>query len=714
MKENMHMKNEANFFQETPIFLYLRDNIKAHKDYEFKEFLNMLDKQFKNINSAIVNKTLKDLEFIGDLVKIKQNNRILYRSTKELTSVVGIVQWQSKNYSLVLIEDENGILNGDSLYLNKKESSRVLNGERIVVKRIPYLWNPIQGLNDIPDLNNMDSGIVIDVLNTSPCYTIGENVGTTRNGWLGAIRICESMFTQVIRLSEKHESKHNEQFNLNVKEKGTLLSGFIRRTGNFDRMHSLRAWFDVKTIIGKWSMPGIETKLAIEWMKAEDKFSNIAMSEAYNLTNISVNDLFNDKNRKDLRNLPFVTIDGPYAKDLDDAICAQMNPDGSYKVFVAIADVSRYILPGSILDNVAKKRSTTLYFPHKSIPMIPDVLSVGLCSLNEGVERAVMTCEADVLKNGEVKNVKFYPAVIVSKAKLQYAEVNSFIIEKGYKLQHLGDVDKNFISEDIHFNNSENIKDVLNLLILSSDSLRGVRNPLKLKKSPEIWPIVGENGKAQSLRILNEMTPANKLVEEFMCLVNREAAKLISKTEGAYALFRNHALDNNAEYSVESLGHYAFSNQDYMHFTSPLRRYPDLLAHRAMKKALGLKYNNEPTFEEISHIGKECTKINRLSKSAADKARQWLILEYAERQGSNIEPVEILEEFENNWFVYGRESKIPGYIAKPNSVEELKKIKENGLFIKVDRVDYFSEKVFFELANPQYINKPENKTSKYK
>lgn len=179
MKENMHMKNEANFFQETPIFLYLKDNIKSHKDYEFKDFLNILEKQFKNINSAIVNKTLKDLEFMGDLVKIKQNNRILYRSTKELTSVVGIVQWQSKNYSLVLIEDENGILNGDSLYLNKKESSRVLNGERIVVKRIPYLWNPIQGLNDIPDLNNMDSGIVSNVLNTSPCYTIGENVGTT-------------------------------------------------------------------------------------------------------------------------------------------------------------------------------------------------------------------------------------------------------------------------------------------------------------------------------------------------------------------------------------------------------------------------------------------------------------------------------------------------------------------------------------------------------
>lgn len=710
----MHMKNETNFFQETPVFLYIREIINTNKDYEFKDFLNMSEKQFKNINSTVLNKTLKDLEFMGDLVKIKKNNRILYRSTKELDSVIGIVQWQSKNYSLVLIEDKNGILNGENIYLNKKESSRVLNGERIVVKKIPASWNPVQGLNDISALNNMDSGIVTNVLNTSPCYTIGENVGTTRNGWLGAIRICESMFTQVIRLSEKHESKHNEIFNLNVKEKGTLLSGFIRRTGNFDRMHSLRAWFDVKTIVGKWSMPGIETKLAIEWMKAEEKFSNMAMSEAYNLTNISVNDLFNDKNRKDLRNLPFVTIDGPYAKDLDDAICAQMNPDGSYKVFVAIADVSRYILPGSILDNVAKKRSTTLYFPHKSIPMIPDVLSVGLCSLNEGVERAVMICESDVLQNGEVGNVKFYPAVIVSKAKLQYAEVNLFIIEKGYELINLGEVDKSFITENISFEYPENIKEVLNLLVLSSDSLRGLRNPLKSKKSPEIWPVVGENGKANSLRILNEMTPSNKLVEEFMCLVNKEAAKLISNSEGTYALFRNHSLDNNAEYSVESLGHYAFSNQDYMHFTSPLRRYPDLLAHRAMKKVLGLKYNNEPTFEEVSYIGKECTKINRLSKNAADKARQWLILEYAERQGNNIEPVEILEEFENNWFVYGKESKIPGYIAKPNNIEELKKLKEDGLFIKVDRVDYFSEKVFFEIANPQYINKPETKVSKYK
>lgn len=690
------MKNKSNMEDNSTIseLDYLTEVLDPSVDYLFKDLCVMLIEKFNNANN--INSIIKLMELKGDIVKLKTNDKPIFKSTKNLPMATGTVKWQQKDFSLVYLDDE-GIPNGKTLKINKKESSRVLNGERIQLKVLPEEWHK--------SLENM--GIVIDVLNTAPCYTIGENVGTIRTGWLGAVRLYESMFTQVIRLSEKHENRHNEDFNNTVKETGTLLSGFLRRTGKFERANSLRAWFDVKYVIGKWSTPGIETKLAIEWMRAEEKFNNNIMAEAYNIVNISVKDLLSDRGRKDLRSLPFVTIDSPSSRDLDDAVSAQLNYDGSCRVFVAISDVSRYVTPGSVLDNVAKRRGSTLYFPHRSIPMLPDILSTGLCSLNPGIERAAMVCEANVTKEGEVKNVKFYSALIISKARLLYSEIDYFIAEQQEELPNIGKLSLDKINETGYsFAENEQIKNVVSLLVSSAEALRSNRKPRNNYRTPEIFPIIGENGKAQSLKISNEMTPAHKLVEEFMCLVNKESAKIISKRGGINALFRNQLAPDeelvlkSAEYNIESQGHYAFGNEDYMHFSSPIRRYPDLLAHRAMKKVLGFMYDNEPTVEELKELGRDCTEMQRLSKGAAEKARRWLILEYANRKKDVVEPVEILEELDNGWLVYGKDTKIPGYISKLTEGNEIMQIKEPGMLIQVDRVDYFNEKVFFKLLSP--------------
>lgn len=694
------MKSEKSWQEESKEQLFIKNAVDSNKDYEFKDFFKLIEKseEFTTLKGLHISQSIKNLRELGELVQLKKDGTIVYRSTKGLEEALGTVQWQTSGFALLFVENEQGKKTGETIYLNRKEAARVLNGEKIKVKRIPSSWF-------VDKKNKEDEGIVIDVLETSPCYTIGENVGTSRNGWLGAVRLCERIFTKVIRLSEKHEARNNPELNKSVLEKGNIISGYLRRTGKFDRHSSLRAFFDVKNVLGKWSDPEIETKVALDWMKAEDKFVGGVLSEAYKVSNISSKELLSDNGRKDLRNIAFVTIDGASTKDFDDALAAQKNPDGSHKIFVAIADVSRYVKTNSILDKIAQKRSTSLYMPHKTISMFPDILSTGICSLNPGLERAALVFEANVSKDGTVSDKKFYPALVKSHDRLIYGEVDAFIHDN-CELKNIGP-----LKEDSRFYNdlSKETQHILSLLVKSADVLKGNRNAIEFERKAEIIPLIGENKKAYALKLSDDMTPANKLVEEFMLLVNSEAAKVLSNNNVNNVLYRNQYLPDSeggilkpAVYENKSSGHYALGTDHYMHFTSPIRRYPDLLAHRALKKVLGYSADEELTSEEVENIGNHCSEIQRLFKGASNKAKQWLILDYAERMKGNQEEVVIIKEIERGWFVYGKDTKIPGFIEKPRSEDDLKKLLDKKLGMEIEGVDYFGEKVCLKACALEY------------
>lgn len=685
------MKSEKPWLEESKEQIFIKDALISGKDYEFKDFFTLLQKseECQNVKGAQINKALKNLENLGEIFRLKRGEKFIYRTTKSLVEATGIVKWQSGEFAIVFVENEAGTPTGESIYLNKKEASRVLNGEKIKVKRIPY-----ELLED--KISNEDQGIVTGVVSTSPCYTIGENVGTVRKGWLGAIRLCEPIFTKVIRLSEKHELKNNEELNRAVKEKGMILSGYLRRTGEFDRYSSLRAFFDVKHVLGKWTDPEIETKVALEWMQADDKFTGMVLAEAHRSGNIGIKDLLADKGRRDIRNIPFVTIDGVNTKDFDDALSAQKNPDGSYKIFVAIAEVSRYVKPNTLLDKVARKRSTSLYMPHKAISMLPEVLSTGICSLNPGLERAAMVFETDIDNQGNITNNKFYPALVKSFARLTYAEVDSFIKEN-IVIKNLGPY-----KEDSRYFEPLNstIKGILSLLVNCAEILKGNRNTINFEKSIEIIPMVGENRKAYALKLSDDKSPANKLVEEYMVLTNSASAKLLAEKGVNNVLYRNQQtpLSENgiampAKYENKSVGHYGLGTSHYMHFTSPIRRYPDLLAQRAIKKVLGFSYEEDLSEEDVKDIGIHCTEIQRLFRNASNKAKQWLILDYAERMKGIPEPAVIIKEIDKGWYVYGENTKIPGFVVKPQEEEILKTLIEKKFYMEIERVDYFSERI---------------------
>ena len=212
------------------------------------------------------------------------------------------------------------------------------------------------------------------------------------------------------------------------------------------------------------------------------------------------------KYRKDLRNLPFATIDGADAKDFDDAVYCIKNAS-DYKLYVAIADVSFYVESGSKLDNEAKKRGTSIYFPGTVVPMLPESLSNGICSLRPNEDRCSMICEMTISSDGKRKKYKFYSGLINSKARLTYNQVENHLRDKASKIN------------DAKVRNSiDTLKSLTNLRL----KLRNQRKALEINPKETILEL-GKNKEVNNIRIKKSLF-AHKMVEEYMLLANESAA----------------------------------------------------------------------------------------------------------------------------------------------------------------------------------------------
>ena len=388
-------------------------------------------------------------------------------------------------------------------------------------------------------------------------------------------------------------------------------------------------------------------------------FSSAALTQAENLPDaVSSYDL---KNRVDLRKIPFVTIDGPDAKDFDDAVYCEL-VDGMYNLYVAIADVAHYVSSGSSLDKDAYIRSTSVYFPKQVIPMLPEKISNGLCSLNPHVDRLVMCCQMKVSLDGKIVDYKVYNGVIHSAARLTYSEVQSWI-------------------EELSLIPPELITNITNLYLVFQSLLqsREIRGAIDFDTVEPVF-VFDDNG------IVKELQPrvrleAHKLIEECMLAANVCMADFLIKKRHA-GLFRNHAKpsaekfsnlkeylnsiavpfdvtykdlaphhyatllkdvrDNLqfpaiqqavlrsmqlAVYSPNNIGHFGLSYDRYLHFTSPIRRYPDLLVHRAAKSAL-LDEEYQYT-HDLSNIGDNTSFAERRAEDLERKTVAFYKCQYA-------------------------------------------------------------------------------------
>ncbi|ENM3759322.1 ribonuclease R [Vibrio cholerae] len=442
----------------------------------------------------------------------------------------------------------------------------------------------------------------------------------------------------------------------------------------------------VVEVLGENMAPGMETQIAIRTHQIPHEWPAEVERQVAGLTEEVPEEA--KQGRVDLRALPLVTIDGEDARDFDDAVYCEAKKGGGWRLWVAIADVSYYVRPDTALDKEAINRGNSVYFPSQVVPMLPEVLSNGLCSLNPQVDRLCMVCEMTVSETGKLSGYKHYEAVMNSHARLTYTKVHEILegdeeLRERYKevVPHL---------EELH-----RMYQVLK-------SARDERGAIEFE-TVETKFIFNAQRKIESIEpvIRND---AHKLIEECMILANIASASLVEKAKEA-ALYRVHeppgeerltgfrdflgelGLDlsgglepsptdyanlmkqigerpdkeliqtmllrsmKQAVYNADNAGHFGLALKRYAHFTSPIRRYPDLLLHRAIKYLIAKQegHNQDrwtPTggyhysFDDMDFYGQQCSMTERRADDATREVSDWLKCEYMQDHvGEELEGV---------------------------------------------------------------------------
>jgi len=430
----------------------------------------------------------------------------------------------------------------------------------------------------------------------------------------------------------------------------------------------------VVEVLGDHMAPGMEIEIALRAHDLPHQFSHTVQSEVAQIKD-EVEESAKAP-RVDLRDLPLVTIDGEDARDFDDAVYCEPNESGGWRLWVAIADVSYYVRHGSALDDEAISRGNSVYFPSQVIPMLPEKLSNGLCSLNPDVDRLCMVCEMTISASGELSGSKFYSAVMRSHARFTYTKVAAILDSEHSDNETLRNEYKALVPD------LENLNNMYKVLSHARDK----RGAIAFETQESIF-LFNADKKIESVVPLIR-NDAHKIIEECMILANVATAKFI-ETNAKPGLFRVHDKPsedkyNNfvsylaelgitipkrdepepsdygdilakvadrpdkeliqtmllrsmrqAVYQSDNLGHFGLALDSYSHFTSPIRRYPDLVVHRVIKTILEQQTKNEANagfydykLAEVIELGEHCSMTERRADEATRDVSDWLKCEF--------------------------------------------------------------------------------------
>lgn len=420
-----------------------------------------------------------------------------------------------------------------------------------------------------------------------------------------------------------------------------------------------RAVGKVIEVLGDFMQAGMEIDIALHAHNIPNVFPEAVLKEVQSFpVKVEADDL---KGRADLRALNFVTIDGEDAKDFDDAVLCERKPKGGYKLYVAIADVSHYVVPGTALDKEAHHRATSVYFPGFVVPMLPEQLSNGLCSLKPEVDRLALVCEMSISEAGKVSRSRFYKAVIHSKYRLTYTKVAK-MIDEGFSdefaflapiyelYQKLainrkarGAIEFDAQEAQIEFNEDRKISALKPLvrndahkLIEECMLLANVCTAKALKKAkvPALYR-VHEPPQDEKLAALREfLAPMSLSIEGGAKPSPKEFAKLseMIATRPDKSVIETMMLRSlmQAQYTEVNKGHFGLAYPAYTHFTSPIRRYPDLIIHRLLTHHV-LSYQDEaPLYDKkvMHQYGLHCSANERRAEEASRDVVSWLKCEF--------------------------------------------------------------------------------------
>ena len=572
----------------------------------------------------IFNRRLNAMEREGQIIKNRKGALCI---ADKLDLIAGVVQGHPDGFGF-LIPDDKTKCHGEDLFLSPKEMSQVMHGDRAMVRMV--------GL----DRRGRPEAKLVEVLERRTHKLVGRVIHSTGVTIVAA----EDKRINLDILIPYH-------LDMNAKAGQVVMVELTEQPA----AHA-QPMGKVIEILGNYADSGMEIEIALRKHNLPHEFSAeaIALAESYPKL-VQADDY---KNRIDSRAIPLITIDGETARDFDDAVFAEPQGKG-WRLLVAIADVSFYVKPKDALDKGAFDRGNSVYFPRRVIPMLPEALSNGLCSLNPDVERLCMICDMQVDGLGVVKQYKFYPSVMRSKARMTYTQVHeilqhpaaSLAQEYAWLVPHL-----------THLNS------VYKLMLMQREK----RGAIEFETSETIM-VFNDNGKIDSI-VPSHRNEAHKLIEECMLAANVCAADFLNAHEHP-ALYRIHEgptpeklellrtfmaefgfgvgggakphakdygklLDQirqrpdaqllqtvllrsmqQAVYSPDNVGHFGLAYEAYAHFTSPIRRYPDLLIHRAIKAVLnGDKYKPG----DWSQLGTQCSMTERRADDATRDVSNWL------------------------------------------------------------------------------------------
>jgi len=538
------------------------------------------------------------LDYIIKTNTLKTNNPV---GAELMAEVEGTVQGHRDGHGFVVRDDRQA-----DLYLSQQEMRAVLHRDRVKARIVRY------------DRKGRPEGRVLEILERKKSPIIGRLLHES-GVWLVAPE--DKRYGQDILIPKNAiaNASAGQVVAIELTESPSMYSQPVGR---------------VTEVLGEIDDPGMEIEIAVRKYEVPHQFSPETLAQAATLPD-KIRPI-DRKNRIDLTDVALVTIDGEDARDFDDAVYCEpakigrVKAPNGWRLIVAIADVSHYVKPGEPIDDDAYERATSVYFPRRVIPMLPEKLSNGLCSLNPYEDRLAMACDMLITKDGEIHAYQFFPAIICSHARFTYNEVAAI----------LGNTRGPEAAK-----RKELVPDLLNLhevyrALLKERNKRGAID----FETTETQIVCDENGRIEKI-VPRTRTEAHKLIEEAMLAANVCSADFIARAKHA-SLYRVHEgptpekktlLQNylralglglsisddpkpgefaaiaaatkdradamqihtmllrsmqQAIYTATNSGHFGLAYEAYTHFTSPIRRYPDLLVHRVIKALLtGKRYH---------------------------------------------------------------------------------------------------------------------------
>ena len=565
----------------------------------------------------ILRRRLRAMERDGQLIK---NRRNAYGLPARMDLVAGRISAHKDGYGFVMPDEGDG-----DLYLSPRQMRSVLHGDRVLASVIGI------------DGRGRKEGAVREILERAHEKVVGRFV---EESGIALVVPDDPRINQDILVAVKDTS--------GARPGQVVVVELLQQPG--ERQPPVGR---VIEILGKSGAPGMATEIAIRNFDLPHEWPDGVEQEAADFGEQVTEDMH--QGRRDLRDLPLVTIDGADARDFDDAVFAQQRKNG-WRLVVAIADVSSYVKPGSLLDDEAVNRATSVYFPGRVIPMLPEALSNGLCSLKPDVDRLCMVCDMSINDSGQVVRSRFDTAVMRSQARLTYEQVWEWLVSGKPEIRPG--------AKEV----SASLKDLYGLY-------KGLRKARTKRgaidfESTEVQFRFDERGSVADI-VPYERNDAHMIIEECMITANVEAANFLLRQQ-IPAPFRAHEppqpdrlesleqflrglgirvpwksrpeprdfenivqqikgredqplimavllrAQSLATYQAVNTGHFGLALKAYAHFTSPIRRYPDLLVHRAIRHVIeqrGRKgYPWSP--EQMGKLSEQCSHRSRRAEEA--------------------------------------------------------------------------------------------------